>query len=365
MFDNQFWSEKKVLITGHTGFKGGWLAHWLSSLGAAVTGLALPPKDAPSLYEVADVAAELDSNFVDITDTSLVFELVNECQPEIILHLAAQPLVRKSYAHPVETYRTNVMGTVNLLDAARQVGTCRAIVNVTTDKCYQNKEWVWGYREDDRLGGYDPYSNSKACSELVTSAYRQSYFNPKLYNEHRCSLGSARAGNVIGGGDWSSDRLLPDIIRAFERGEPVKVRNPAATRPWQHVLEPLSGYILLAQRLYSGEGEYGEGWNFGPESSSNCQVGYIVELAAQLWGEGATSHLALDEAAPHEATFLHLDCAKANSRLGWLPVWSIEESLRRVIMWHRAHRDGVNMKDWMTQEIAAYEAAAQNLKQTL
>lgn len=357
MFDLQFWSSRKVLLTGHTGFKGGWLAHWLTQLGADVTGIGLPPENDPSLFELTDVASTVDSHFADITQTSLVADIVSACQPEVIFHLAAQPLVRRSYDEPIETYRTNVMGTANVLDAARKLACCRAIVNVTTDKCYQNNEWVWGYREDDRLGGYDPYSNSKACSELVTAAYRQSYFDPANYDQHRCAVGSARAGNVVGGGDWSVDRLLPDIIRAFERGEPVDIRNPSATRPWQHVLEPLSGYILLAQRLGTGDGDYAEGWNFGPNEESNRDVGWIVETATRLWGNGATSNVAPEVDAPHEATFLHLDCSKAKSRLGWKPVWNIEETLQRVIDWHQQYKQGTNMKDWTLQEIKAYENA--------
>ena len=259
-----FWRSKKVFFSGHTGFKGSWLCLWLQQLGAEVTGYALAPPTSPSLFEVAHVAQGMKSLCGDIRDGAALAKAMREAVPDIVIHMAAQPLVRRSYLDPVETYSANVMGTVHLLEAVRQTQSVRAVVNVTSDKCYENKEWVWGYRESDPMGGFDPYSNSKGCAELVTAAYRNSFFNPAKYSEHHVALASVRAGNVIGGGDWAEDRLIPDILAAFEKSQPVVIRNPHAIRPWQHVLEPLAGYLQLAQKLYEDGATYAEGWNFGP-----------------------------------------------------------------------------------------------------
>ena len=358
MFDQEFWKGRRVLVTGHTGFKGGWLSLWLTHMGAEVAGIGLPPKTDPSLFEAAAVDGLVTSTIADVTVFSNVLELVRSFRPEVIFHMAAQPLVRYSYEAPVETYQTNIMGTVHVLEAARTVGGVQSVVIVTSDKCYENREWQWGYREIDGLGDFDPYSSSKACSELVTATFRKSYFPPARIGEHGCAVGSARAGNVIGGGDWSADRLLPDIIRAFEAELPMEVRNPDATRPWQHVLEPLSGYILLAEKLAQSSGRYTEAWNFGPDAINNKDVGWIVDKCVDLWGAGASSIVAPRTEQPHEATFLQLDCSKAKSLLGWYPVWNIEEALKRVIDWHRAQRAGSEMQSYMRDEIAAYMRGA-------
>lgn len=348
----QFWHGKRVLLTGHTGFKGSWLSLWLSSLGAEVHGLALEPPTQPSLFNEARVATVLASHTIgDIRDLATVRACMAACKPEIVIHMAAQPLVRLSYVEPVETYATNVMGTVHVLESARHVGTVRAIVNVTTDKCYENKEWVWGYREDEPMGGYDPYSNSKGCSELVTSAYRRSFMQAG-----GIALGSGRAGNVIGGGDWAADRLVPDILRAFERNQPVVIRNPHATRPWQHVLEPLSGYITLAERLWHDGQAFAEGWNFGPQDNDARPVHWIVEHMVQQWGDGATWQL--DGANhPHEAGYLKLDISKARHRLGWQPRWALATALQKITAWHHAHLNRQNMRDISLQQIADYTQA--------
>ncbi len=318
-----FWRGKRVFLTGHTGFKGSWLSLWLQQLGAEVTGYALQPPTNPSLFDVANVGARHD---IASSATSAMAQplsrAMREAAPDIVIHMAAQPLVRHSYVDPVETYSTNVMGTVHLLEAVRQTPSVRAVVNVTTDKCYENKEWVWGYRENEPMGGYDPYSNSKGCAELVTSAYRSSFFNPAKYGEHRVALATARAGNVIGGGDWADDRLIPDILRAISAGQPVVIRNPHAIRPWQHVLEPLSGYLQLAQRLYEDGVAYAEGWNFGPNDEDAKPVQWIVERLTQQWGEGASWQLD-DGDHPHEAHYLKLDCSKAKMRLDWQPRWHL------------------------------------------
>jgi CDP-glucose 4,6-dehydratase len=329
--DPVFWAGRRVFLTGHTGFKGSWLALWLQSLGAEVHGYALAPPTAPALHAEARVADGMTGTLGDVRDFDAVRRALAAQRPDIVLHLAAQPLVRLSYAEPVATYATNVMGTVHVLEAARATGSVRAIVNVTTDKCYENREWVWGYREDEPMGGFDPYSNSKGCSELVTSAYRRSFFGDR----DGAALASARAGNVIGGGDWAADRLLPDILRAFERGEPVVVRNPHATRPWQHVLEPLCGYLVLAERLCSDGQACAEGWNFGPRDDDARTVQWIVERLAGRWGAGARWQPDAGD-HPHEASHLKLDISKARHRLGWQPRWSLAAALDRIVGWHRA-----------------------------
>lgn len=324
-----FWRGKRVLLTGHTGFKGSWLSLWLQSMGAELKGLALDPPTAPSLFVEANVAQGMVSQIGDIRDCDTVLKAVAAFKPEIVIHMAAQPLVRYSYKNPIETYATNVMGTVHILEAIRQTGTAKVVVNVTTDKCYENKEWVWGYREDEPMGGFDPYSSSKGCSELVTSAYRRSYFA-----ETGVALASARAGNVIGGGDWAEDRLVPDILRAFENNQPVVIRNPHSTRPWQHVLEPLSGYLTLAEKLWLEPEVYAEGWNFGPREEDAKPVGWIVERMASKWGNGASCQIDAGN-HPHEANYLKLDISKARHGLSWTPRWNLDAALNKIVAWHQ------------------------------
>lgn len=339
-----FFHGKKVLITGHTGFKGSWLALWLQTLGAKVVGYALPPPTNPSLFAAANVADGMTSLEGDIRDFSALAKVFEKYQPEIVIHMAAQALVRYSYANPVETYFTNVMGTVHVLEAARLAGSVRVIVNVTSDKCYENREWIWGYRENEAMGGHDPYSSSKGCAELVTAAYRNSYFNPSTFNnQHSTALASARAGNVIGGGDWAEDRLIPDILRAIVQGKPVQIRNPHAIRPWQHVLEPLSGYLILAQKLWEDGAAYSEAWNFGPNDEDAKPVSWIADHLTKAWGEGAS--WVLDGGNhPHEAHHLKLDCTKAKSRLNWQPRWHLEDALGAIVDWHRAHKADKDMR---------------------
>lgn len=346
--DPGFWRGKRVFLTGHTGFKGSWLSLWLQSMGAQVHGFALMPPTEPALFDAAGVAQAMSSTIGDIRDYQAVLAAMKACQPEIVLHLAAQPLVRYSYQAPVETYATNVMGTVHVLEAARQIGGVRAIVNVTTDKCYENQEWVWGYREDEPMGGYDPYSNSKGCSELVTSAYRRSFFQ-----NTGIALASARAGNVIGGGDWAADRLVPDILRAFEKKQPVVIRNPHSTRPWQHVLEPLSGYLVLAEKLFEEGQAFAEGWNFGPREEDARPVSWIVEHMVNGWAEGSSWQLDGSE-HPHEANYLKLDISKARARLAWKPRWSLDVALEHIMSWHRAWLAGENVRTICLRQIEEY-----------
>ena len=336
MINQDFWADKRVFLTGHTGFKGSWLSIWLQSLGAKVKGYALTPPTHPNLFTVANVADGMESEIGDIRDIQRLSDSMRKFKPEIVIHMAAQPLVRYSYEAPIETYATNVMGTVHLLDIVRRTDSVRAVVNITSDKCYENQEWPWGYRENEPMGGYDPYSNSKGCAELVANAYRRSYFNPVKYKEHGISIASARAGNVIGGGDWAMDRLIPDFLRSIEAGEPVRIRSPHAIRPWQYVLEPLSGYLLLSEKLYNVGPEYGEGWNFGPAEDDAKTVQWIVEKMTALWGEGANWELD-NETQPHEAYYLKLDCSKARTRLGWHPRWSLDYALKKVINWQRVY----------------------------
>ncbi len=333
---SQFWRGKKVFLTGHTGFKGGWLSLWLQQLGAEVTGYSLEAPTKPSLFDVADVAQGMKSVIGDIRDGVTLAKIMRDAAPDIVIHMAAQPLVRRSYVDPIETYSTNVMGTVHLLEAVRQTQTVRAVVNITSDKCYENKEWVWGYRESEPMGGFDPYSNSKGCAELVTSAYRNSFFTPGKYHQHKVALATARAGNVIGGGDWAEDRLIPDILKAISENRPVIIRNPKAIRPWQHVLEPLSGYLQLAQKLYQDGVIYAEGWNFGPNDEDTKPVQWIVERLTQQWGEGASWQLDQSD-HPHEACYLKLDCSKAKMRLDWQPRWNLEYALEMIVEWQRAY----------------------------
>ncbi|EPZ8123207.1 CDP-glucose 4,6-dehydratase [Yersinia enterocolitica] len=347
-----FWKGKKVFLTGHTGFKGSWLALWLQGMGAQVKGFALAPPTTPSLFEQAQVERGIESQIGDIRDLHAITESMVAFNPDILIHMAAQPLVRLSYREPVETYSTNVMGTVHVLEAARKCPGLRAIVNVTTDKCYENQEWEWGYRENEPMGGHDPYSNSKGCVELVTSAYRNSFFD----SEHSAALASARAGNVIGGGDWADDRLIPDILRAVEQSKPVVVRNPKATRPWQHVLEPLSGYLVLAQHLWEHGQPFAQGWNFGPRDEDAQPVEWILDHMVQAWGDGASWQLDSDP-QPHEARYLKLDISKARTHLKWEPTWGLETTLTRIVNWHRAWLQSDNMHARCIEEINSYMAA--------
>lgn len=350
-----FWRGKRVFMTGHTGFKGSWLALWLQSLGAELTGFALPPPTQPSLFELGRVSEGMRSVIGDIREPETVFNAMREAQPEIVLHLAAQPLVRYSYQHPVETYATNVMGTVHLLEAVRTLGGVKAVVNVTTDKCYENREWVWGYRENEPMGGYDPYSNSKACSELVTSAYRSSFFNSADYAKHGTAVATARAGNVIGGGDWAQDRLIPDILAAFARGNPVDIRYPQAIRPWQHVLEPLRGYLMLAEQLYNNGPAWADAWNFGPNDDDARPVGWMVETLAALWGDQARWQPAAG-AHPHEAAYLKLDISKARQRLAWQPQLRLEKALAYIVDWEKQRHAGADVRSLTLGQIQQYQS---------
>ena len=347
--NSDFWRGKRVFLTGHTGFKGSWLSLWLQNLGAQVHGLALESPTTPNLFTVAQVEAGMASHTIgDIRDLAVVQKTMQTAQPDIVIHMAAQPLVRLSYAEPVETYATNVMGTVHVLESARSTPSVKAIVVVTTDKCYENKEWAWGYRENEPMGGHDPYSNSKGCAELVTSAYRNSF----LQNSG-IAVASARAGNVIGGGDWAADRLVPDILRAFEQNQPVTIRNPHATRPWQHVLEPLSGYLTLAEHLVTQGQTYAEGWNFGPKDDDAQPVQWIVEHMVNSWSNGA-SWQQDGGTHPHEANYLKLDISKAKARLGWQPRWPLATALENITVWHQAYLANADMKKLCLAQIEQY-----------
>ena len=345
----QFWKGKRVFVTGHTGFKGSWLSLWLQLMGAEVKGFSLTPPTQPALFEVAKVGDNMQTEIGDIRNLQQLSQSIRAFNPDVLLHLAAQPLVRLSYKEPVDTYSTNVMGTVNVLEAARYAPQLKSVVIITTDKCYENREWEWGYRENEPMGGHDPYSNSKGCAELVVSAYRRSFF----YTNDTVAVASARAGNVIGGGDWADDRLIPDILRAFEQQQPVIIRNPLSTRPWQHVLEPLSGYLVLAERLYNEGNAFAEGWNFGPKDDDCQPVQWILEKMVQFWGEGARYEWDKSE-QPHEANFLKLDCSKAATRLKWHPQWRLADTLEKIVHWHRAWLRGADMQTHCLYEIKGY-----------
>jgi len=333
-----FWSGRRVLVTGHTGFKGRWLALWLSALGAEVTGLSDAVPTEPSLFALARVEERVRTVWADVRDEGAVRRALEEAQPEVVLHLAAQSLVRRSFREPRETFDVNVMGTVCVLEAVRVVPGVRAVVNVTSDKCYENREWEWAYREDEPMGGHDPYSSSKGASELVTSAYRRSFFG----DPDGPRLASARAGNVIGGGDWGADRLVPDVLRAALEGGAVEIRNPGATRPWQHVLNPLSGYLALAERLCE-DSTAATAWNFGPDEADARPVGWVVERLDALWPGGLRWEREPGE-HPHEARYLKVDSSRARARLGWAPVWGLERALESIVAWYAALQAGEDMR---------------------
>jgi CDP-glucose 4,6-dehydratase len=354
-----FWHSKKVFITGHTGFKGAWLSLWLQSLGAHVSGYALPPKTSPNLYDLAEVGSGMNSRVGDICDFTSLKMALRQSQPEIIFHMAAQAIVRKSYEDPIQTYQTNIMGTVYLLEAIRECNSAKALVNVTSDKCYENREWLWGYRENEAMGGRDPYSSSKACSELVTSAYRESFFSQNMHPQQGLAIATARAGNVIGGGDWSSDRLVPDLLESFRKRMSAIIRNPMATRPWQHVLEPLRGYLMLAEALFRNGNKFGKPFNFGPENADVKPVSWVANELAGLWGNGAG--WIIDEVGhPHEAHFLKLDISRAKSELNWKPLLPLSEGLIQVMSWSKAHEAGENMRAYTLGQIKNYQKLQHN-----
>lgn len=349
VIDPSFWAGRNVFLTGHTGFKGSWLSLCLKRLGANVTGYALEAPTDASIYEIARVEEVMRlSVYGDVRDAVSINQAMQESKPEIVIHMAAQSLVRDSYSDPVETYSTNVMGTVNVLEAARSTSSVKAILNITTDKCYENKEWIWGYRENDPLGGHDPYSNSKACAELISSSYRKSFLR-----EVGIGLATARAGNVIGGGDWAKDRIVPDAMRAFTQNQPLVIRNPLSTRPWQHVLEPLSGYLLLCQQLIEKPKEFDQGWNFGPNDDDVQTVSSLANIMVRVWAE--ESQWVLDNGAyQHEARDLKLDCSKAKTLLKWSPIWDLEKALTETIQWYKAWHNKNNMHEFTLNQIDGY-----------
>lgn len=352
--DREFWRGRRVFLTGHTGFKGSWLTLWLQQLGAEVHGFALEPESDPSLFALVH-GGMAHSTIGDIREVTALQAALLDAGPEVVIHMAAQPLVRRSYLDPVETYSTNVMGTVHLLEAVRACKTVRAVLVVTSDKCYENREWPWGYRESDPMGGFDPYSNSKGCAELVTAAYRSSFFNPSAHAVHGVAVATARAGNVIGGGDWAVDRLVPDLLAAYRAGRVACIRNPGALRPWQHVLEPLSGYLQLCQKLAEQGPRWGEAWNFGPADSDTRPVSWLADGLAARWGSGARWSTDGSQ-QPHEAHLLKLDCSKSRQVLGWAPRWDLAQALSAIVQWHRAHDAGTDMRAHSLQQIAQFES---------
>jgi len=342
-----FWSGKRVLVTGHTGFKGGWLALCLRGMGARVWGYALEPPTTPSLFEAARVSEGMTSVIADIRDPVELRQVVADAQPEVVFHLAAQPLVRFSYAEPLETFDVNVMGTAHVLQAVLEEGSARAVVAITSDKCYENREWLWGYREDEPMGGADPYAASKGAAELLIASYRRSFFD-----KAGIPLASARAGNVIGGGDWAEDRIIPDFVRAITARQALQIRNPGAIRPWQHVIDPIVGYLLLAERMYDAPKDFAQGWNFGPDAGSEQPVQALIDRLVSHWGDGARYEImAQDRSAVHEAHYLKLDSSKARMRLGWRPRWSFDEALAATTHWYKAHAAGADMRAFTLAQI--------------
>lgn len=360
LIHEKFWRGRRVFITGHTGFKGTWLCLWLKHLGAEVTGYGLLPPTEPSLYGLCGLEQIIQSITGDVRGGESISRAMEAAKPDIVIHMAAQSLVRQSYKDPVETYSTNVMGTVQVMEAIRKCASVKAVINVTTDKCYENQEWIWGYRENDPLGGYDPYSSSKACSEMVTAAYRSSYFSPEEYQVHGVAVATVRSGNVIGGGDWAKDRLIPDCLRSLMQEDSILIRNPNAIRPWQHVLEPLSGYLILAERLVEEGATYASAWNFGPEVSDAKPVKWIVEQLCSKWG--ADDQYVIEEnndSQPHETHYLRLDCAKSKDQLNWHPRWSLTQALDKIIEWTQNYQaspsDIEMMQDITMRQIREYE----------
>jgi CDP-glucose 4,6-dehydratase len=353
---SEHWKGRRVLITGHTGFKGAWLVQVMHRLGVDICGYALAPNTSPSLYDAANITKLCRSEIGDIRDRARLLGVVKSFRPEVVFHLAAQPLVRVSYRDPFETYSVNVMGLITLFEVLREAADIRCVVNVTSDKCYENLEWDRGYQETDAMGGYDPYSSSKACSELITASWRRSFFDPA-----GILVASGRAGNVIGGGDWAEDRLIPDFIRSVENGDELTIRSPRATRPWQHVLEPLSGYIGVAEKLLDNDNSAATGWNFGPEDESVRNVEWVAETICQYWGNGARVKIAAD-ASFHEAHNLMLDIQKAKKELGWVPRWNVSDALFRTVYWHRSFSEGQNARLLCLQDIDIFDQSIQNRK---
>ena len=356
---NEIFKNKTVLITGHTGFKGSWLSIWLNELGANVIGYALVPYTPKDNFVVTGLESKITHIIGDVRDYKRLKEVFTKYQPEFVFHLAAQPIVRESYLNPKETYDVNIGGTVNVFECCRLTNSVKVIINVTSDKCYENKEWIWGYRENDPMGGYDPYSSSKGCSELITAAYRKSFFNPDHFEEHGKNLSSVRAGNVIGGGDWQKDRLIPDCIRSLENNKEIKLRNPDSTRPWQHVLEPLSGYLLLASKMYQEPGKFSGAWNFGPNHDSIVSVREIVSMIVEKWGNGRWADIS-DKNEPHEANLLSLDVSKARNFLDWYPKWNIQKCIEKTMEWYK-NINGNNLYDICYNQITEY-STKNNLK---
>jgi CDP-glucose 4,6-dehydratase len=359
MLNHSFWKGRCVFLTGHTGFKGSWLSLWLEALGASVTGYALDPPTEPSLFLQAEIASLMRSISGDVRDFSRLRAAISECRPDVVIHMAAQSVVRRGYDDPIETYSSNVMGTVHVLEALRVLKQPCVVVNVTSDKCYENREWLWGYRENERMGGRDPYSNSKGCAELVTTAYRESFFPPGALDRHGVALASARAGNAIGGGDWTCNQLIPDLMRAFLARRSCLIRSPSAVRPWQFVLEPLRGYLMLAERLAGDAPRFASGWNFGPADADAKSVSWIAEKLARSWGDDAAWN---QDAAPHprEAHFLKLDASRAKACLEWEPTLPLEQALEWIVEWYRAFQRGADLRRLTLEQIERYESLSCN-----
>lgn len=353
MVNNSFWRGRKVFITGHTGFKGSWLVLWLNMMGAEIAGYSTGPVTNPNLYEELLLDSSITNIYGDICDYNLLSQAISEFNPQIVINMAAQSLVRPAYRSPLETYSVNCMGTANLLEACRYLGDLRVILNITSDKCYENHEWLWGYRENEPLGGYDPYSSSKACSEIITRSYRKSFFNENDYDKHGVAIATARAGNVIGGGDWSEDRLIPDCIRSIVNSEKIIIRNPTSIRPWQYVLDPLNGYLMLIERLYNEGPQFNGGWNFGPNDEDAKEVRFIVDVICRKMDHKPGYEITSFK-QPHEANYLKLDCSKAKALLNWKPKMRLEKSLDEIVLWSTAYIKGQNLKRITLDQINAF-----------